>query len=710
MTKIKQNSIQFKIMLFLILPAVALFFAAGILTYNNTQKVVKISKENELMTLSRETANKIDRFLSERYGDIEVLSNSPLLKNKSISEEFKYQYINSVKKAYGSYNYIALTDSKGKIIKVSGSMDNDSTYMKYVQKSLNGKIEISDLIYLKNKNAYSIYLVAPIYDENNKLYGTVIENVDFKMIEDIVKGVHPGKSGHAYLIEKDGTSIMKPLVSGKGLLDVIGNTGNIKYSNNDGIKFISALYPLKKYVTQNESWYFVVEEPQNEAFNVMLDFRNYTVLIAFISVAALIIFAFILSKLITKPIRELVSEANSIAKGENNENIKVDTTDEIGSLAKSFNLIISKWKSTIEKVLEISGEAASLTEVTEHAEKFFDNVPAAIITIDNTGKITTFNSTASSITGIFHIDIINKNLNENVFKNILPITNLLFDGLKNGVVYAKHMVKITGVSNMETAVLVNTSVQKDSRGNIIGVIGVFRSAEELMKMEQSVSRAKNLAALGVLSAGMAHEIRNPLTSIKGYAQFIKSELGENNELTDDVSVIENEVDRLNGILTNFLEFARPEKPNLKSEDANAVINRVVLLVKRDMLPDNISIETELSRIPKIYIDEGQIERVIINLILNSIQAMPDGGIIKLITEKDKDNYVNIIVEDNGAGIPKENYEKIFEPFFTTKNKGTGLGLAICSRIIENHGGFIEVTSTVNKGTKFTVKFISVSDI
>lgn len=708
MAKIKHNSIQFKIMLFLILPAVGLFFTAGILTYKNTQKVVKISKENELMTLSRETANKIDRFLSERYGDIQVLSNSPLLKSKNISLEFKYQYIDSVKKAYGSYNYIALTDSKGKIIKVSGSMDDDSTYMKYVQESLKGKIEVSNLI--KNNNAYSIYFIAPIYDENNKLYGIVIENVDFKMIEEIVKGVHPGKSGHAYLFEKNGASIMKPALSGNGLLDALGSNGNIKYSNADGIKFISALYPVKKFITQNENWYFVAEEPQTEAFNVMMDFRNYTVLIAFISAAALIIFAVILSRLITKPIKKLVFEANSIAKGENNENIKVDTSDEIGSLAESFNLIISKWKSTIEKVLEISGEAASLEEVTEHAEKFFDNVPAAVITIDNTGKITTFNSAASVITGLKYNEVMNKNIDNDVFKNMLSITNLLFDGLNNGVVYAKHMVKISNSSNLKTAVLVNTSIQKDSRGNIIGVIGVFRSAEELMKMEQSISRAKSLASLGVLSAGMAHEIRNPLTSIKGYAQYIKSELGENNELTDDVSVIENEVDRLNGILTNFLEFARPEKPNLKSEDANTVINRVVKLVKRDILPENIKIETELSDIPYIYIDENQIERVIINLILNSIQAMPDGGVIKLTTEKDNDNYVNIIIEDNGIGIPKENYEKIFEPFFTTRNKGTGLGLAICSRIIENHGGFIEVTSAVNKGTRFILKFISASDI
>lgn len=708
MTKIKHNSIQFKMMLFLILPAVALFFTAGILTYKNTQKVVKISKENELMTLSRETANKIDRFLSERYGDIQVLSNSPLLKSKNISLEFKYQYIDSVKKAYGSYNYIALADTKGKIIKVSGNMDDDSTYMKYAQESLKGKIEVSDLI--KSNNRYSIYFIAPIYDENNKLYGIVIENVDFKMIEDIVKGVHPGKSGHAYLFEKNGASIMKPALSGNGLFNALGSEGSIKYSNADGVKFISALYPVKKFITQNENWYFVAEEPQMEAFNVMMDFRNYTILIAFISVAALIIFALILSMLITKPIKKLVFEANSIAKGENNENIKVDTSDEIGSLAESFNLIISKWKSTIEKVLEISGEAASLEEVTEHAEKFFDNVPAAVITIDNTGKITTFNNVASAITGLDYNEVMNKNIDDDVFKNMLPVTNLLSDGLNNGVVYAKHMVKIANSSNLNTAVLVNTSIQKDSRGNIMGVIGIFRSAEELMKMEQSISRAKSLASLGVLSAGMAHEIRNPLTSIKGYAQYIKSELGENNELTDDVSVIENEVDRLNGILTNFLEFARPEKPNLKSEDANTVINRVVKLVKRDILPENIKIETELSDIPYIYIDENQIERVIINLILNSIQAMPDGGVIKLTTEKDNDNYVNIIIEDNGIGIPKENYEKIFEPFFTTRNKGTGLGLAICSRIIENHGGFIEVTSAVNKGTRFILKFISASDI
>ncbi len=217
-------------------------------------------------------------------------------------------------------------------------------------------------------------------------------------------------------------------------------------------------------------------------------------------------------------------------------------------------------------------------------------------------------------------------------------------------------------------------------------------------------RAKNLASVGALSAGMAHEIRNPLTSIKGYAQFIKLELGESNPLNEDINIIINEVDRLNGILDRFLAFARPNQPKLESCNVNDIINDIVKLLSKDALPKNIILKTELETLPNSSLDYEQIEQAVLNVAINAVQAMKDGGILTLNTHYNAvEKLVEISISDTGPGITNESFEDIFEPFYTTKPKGTGLGLAITSTIIESHKGFIEVKSVPGQGTQFIIK-------
>jgi signal transduction histidine kinase len=217
-------------------------------------------------------------------------------------------------------------------------------------------------------------------------------------------------------------------------------------------------------------------------------------------------------------------------------------------------------------------------------------------------------------------------------------------------------------------------------------------------------RAKNLASVGALSAGMAHEIRNPLTSIKGYAQFIKLELGESNPLNEDINIIINEVDRLNGILDRFLAFARPNQPKLESCNVNDIVNDIVKLLSKDTLPKNIILKTELETLPDSSLDYEQIEQAVLNVAINALQAMKNGGTLTLSTHYNSiEKLVEISLADTGPGITTESLEDIFEPFYTTKPKGTGLGLAITSTIIESHKGFIEVKSVPEQGTQFIIK-------
>jgi len=230
---------------------------------------------------------------------------------------------------------------------------------------------------------------------------------------------------------------------------------------------------------------------------------------------------------------------------------------------------------------------------------------------------------------------------------------------------------------------------------------VIKISDEL---EKSVIRAKNLESLAAMSAGMAHEIRNPLTSIKGYAQYIQYEVANESSLKSDAQIIIDEVDRLNRIISRFLSFARPKELQMKPTLVNEVVHGVIRVIEKEIGKKQIKFYTKLMETPDAMIDFDQLQQVVLNLVLNSIQAMPEGGKLSIYTGYLKGlNMVFISIKDTGIGIEKENYDKIFEPFYTTKDKGTGLGLAICSRIIENHKGYFEVNSSIGLGTVFTIK-------
>jgi PAS domain S-box-containing protein len=358
----------------------------------------------------------------------------------------------------------------------------------------------------------------------------------------------------------------------------------------------------------------------------------------------------------------------------------------------------------MQQVLDISGEAASLAEIRYYAERFFENMPSAIIIVDNSGLVTNFNEIAVDITEIEKDQIIGRNIKDIKNSGIANIKELLIDGIDKQKIYKKHIIKIRNTTNQEIPIMINISIQRDINDNLIGVIGAFRKVEEIKQFEESIVRAKNLESLGTMSAGMAHEIRNPLTSIKGYAQFIKSELGENSDLIPDIIVILNEVDRLNGIVDRFLSFARPQQLEMELGCVNDIVRDVIKLSSKEIQNNKIRILEKYNEIPLILIDIEQMEQALLNIILNSIQAMQDGGILRISTFYDNvSDFIEVSIADTGCGIPLEYFDKVFEPFFTTKNKGTGLGLPISSRIIDNHKGFIEVTSIPGKGTKFTIK-------
>jgi two-component system, NtrC family, sensor histidine kinase HydH len=205
---------------------------------------------------------------------------------------------------------------------------------------------------------------------------------------------------------------------------------------------------------------------------------------------------------------------------------------------------------------------------------------------------------------------------------------------------------------------------------------------------------------------VAHEIRNPLGSIKGAAQYLQSE-AVTDEQKELLNVIVDGANRLDAVVSRFLDYARPYKFDLKSEDVNAIIRRAVSIISANKLAEKINITQELEEnLPAVQVDEQQFMEVLLNMALNAIESMPEGGGLTFGTSaagKGDDGAVNVTISDTGKGIGREEIKNIFKPFYTTKERGVGLGLAICQKIIREHGGNISVKSIPARGTVFTIR-------
>jgi signal transduction histidine kinase len=230
------------------------------------------------------------------------------------------------------------------------------------------------------------------------------------------------------------------------------------------------------------------------------------------------------------------------------------------------------------------------------------------------------------------------------------------------------------------------------------------SREEIQRLHQTqMSRAEHFATLGELAAGLAHEIRNPLAGIAGVIEIVSRDLPPNSAARLVIKDAKEETLQINRILTELLEIARPKPPQFRVSDVCSTVEHAVMFARQQAITKRITVEFEIKdTIPPVEHDPNQINQVLLNLLLNAIQSMDKPGVIRVSLKHD-DGAVFITVADEGKGIPPETLPNIFRPFFTTKGHGTGLGLSLARRIVDSHGGHIDVTSVVGKGTQFLVE-------
>jgi hypothetical protein len=217
-----------------------------------------------------------------------------------------------------------------------------------------------------------------------------------------------------------------------------------------------------------------------------------------------------------------------------------------------------------------------------------------------------------------------------------------------------------------------------------------------------MSRAEHMATLGEMATGLAHEIRNPLAGIAGVIEIVGRDLPSSSAARAVLKDVRQEIARINRIVSDLLQTARPHPPKVRKSDLNTTVEHAVMLGRQQALSKSIEIALRKDpSLPEVEHDSDQIHQVLLNLLLNSLQAIDTNGRVAVTVERQGDKAI-IEVADNGRGIPADSLPNIFRPFYTTKGEGTGLGLSLARRIVEDHHGRIDVTSTVGKGTTFSV--------
>jgi signal transduction histidine kinase len=588
------NNLQIRVMLLFLLSALVPLSIVGAFSIRTAEELITNMVSNQLENVADDKAALLDRWMSERKSDLNVVAGSSIL--RSMEPERIAPYIQLVMDNYKVYKrFIVLSDDGEAIFDSSekGAIDIQEEWYRH---SIDGQMYTSAIFLDPEAHESVFHVSAPIVDNGGQVKGVTCATVGTQAILSMILAVSLGETGECYLVDKEGTFLAHK--DPKRIL-----TDNIAQS--ESFKKIFGAESLKKIYTDyrnievlgasrkvaGEDWYLVVEQDRDEAFYEADRLKRYVYLAIVFSIVGAVILAWLLSFYVANPIRALSEAAENLARGEfENALVASKRTDEIGMLYGVF------------------GSMAKQLQARQHS------------------------------------------LEEKV-------------GLTEA---------------------------------------------ELKKTELAAARSQQLAALGRLAAGVTHEIRTPIASLKLFLESVRAEIEISPEYEEDFHVAMGQIKRIEATINRFLDFAKPQEPIFSVVDAKDIIEEALLVVRpkanQQETVVSVCIENKLS---EIRADRKQLGEALVNLMVNSLEAMTHRG--ELTVSARPDHYrtadgpmacVFISISDTGPGIEDNNCEKIFDPFFTTKASGTGLGLSIVQTVVRGHGGEITFESVAGRGTTF----------
>jgi PAS domain S-box-containing protein len=428
--------------------------------------------------------------------------------------------------------------------------------------------------------------------------------------------------------------------------------------------------------------------------------------------------AAVVARRISRPVQQLAHGAVAIARGELNQRIEPETDDEIGRLAAAFNHMaaeLARQHAALESAnAELRRGLEELADVKGYTDNILASLTSGIVTVDLEGRVVTLNPAGELMTGFFAGEVAGRYCTE-VFAHTPELADLLMETLASHTPAPGMPLTLRRRNGRGLPVELSVSPLRGSEGKELGVIGVFRDLSRMRQLEDRLRRSDRLAALGELAAHLAHEIKNPLTPLLTFSRHLPRKFEDPEFREKFRTVVPRELERINGIVEGLLELARPARLTFKPVRVPALLERTVELYGARIETQRVTVQREYGRdVPTIWADQEALYQALVNLVTNALDAMPTGGrlLLRAGWSDGRDavlpgpsgagRRMALEIEDTGDGIAAAAIDRIFNPFFSTKDGGTGLGLALTHKIVEDHGGSIDVRSTPGVGTTFRV--------
>jgi two-component system sensor histidine kinase AtoS len=437
---------------------------------------------------------------------------------------------------------------------------------------------------------------------------------------------------------------------------------------------------------------------------------------------------------IAAPLRDLTAGTMAVARGDLQHAITVRTSDEIGILATNFNHMtgeLRKHRAALEHTNQrLDQKVRELSILGNYNTNILASMTSGLCTLDLDGRFETFNSRAETIMGLAATAVSGQPYQE-VFHDNIQLLQVIDASRQNRLPLTAPRLEFRRQDGQRIPLALRTAMLQDHQAMTVGLLVLFEDLSPLHSLERQLYRADRLAALGQMAAGLAHEIKNPLASIRTFTQLVSRKHHDDNFLEKFDRIVPRELERVNLIVEELLELAKPAQLHVAQVTVPVILHRVIETYSEQLRQQHIGVKTDFTAVvPPLEADIEQLNRGFANIVLNAIEAMPSGGelfiacrpvprsLFDLAVPGDRsmplpqssgavalDQYatdIEIVFCDTGEGIPAEQLEVLFTPFYTTKPKGTGLGLALTHKIIEEHRGHIRILSTVGHGTTVTV--------
>lgn len=709
--------------------------------YYNSQKQALLQLQNEIaLKIAADISGRLDKTVAR----VELMGKYiyPGLNNKNRLEEI----VDLLFEEELAFEVISITDADyNEKLKISRYYTfrpfelSSIGHLGIVKRAGEGRTVINPNVKISPFSQFpQLEIVVPITSRNNKISGVILASVNIAKMWELIAPHRIGESRNAYIVDANGLLIAyrdtssvlqkKDLRHIKGIADFVNNrVGTFQSRGIEQTAVIGAMARI--HLT---GWGVVVEQPKFAAYRNLYLFSFLIVTAAFIAMLFAIISGLkFSSKSIVRPIRRLQEETSILAKGHSDINIEVDSTDELGQLATSFNLMVKNLKKTTVSrdrlIQEMAGRKAvdrALRQERDRFQKYLDIAGVIILVLDQDGIVTLINKKGLEISGYGLADIIGQNWFDitlpkekgpDVFSDFKKLTDGRMDGMGK---YESEMVAKNGDRRV---IAWNNICLKDENGKTIGTLSSGEDVTKAKEMERQLRQSHKMEAIGTIAGGIAHDFNNILGIIIGNAEVAIDDVPAWNPASQNLQEIKFAGLRAKNVVKQLLRFSRKTEQETKRINIATAIEESVKFL-RASIPASIEIQTALADLKgSIQVDPTQFHQVMMNLCINGYHAMEEtGGVLKITTKSVRFNaktpdivpgldpgpYVKISVMDSGLGIESGIIERIFDPYFTTKEvgKGSGMGLAVVHGIVINHNGAVTVESDVGKGTAFHVYF------